>query len=248
MKKHISVFMLMARCTIYRILGLLAVMVAAETGLFWLALKKGVSEEGFGLEYVISQSHIEIVFLAFFIFVTILLLASTGYETKGKHYFTLMRLSTSRREVFFWQSIYNMICYLLFWAVQVLAVVLLCFIYVENAPPEYVTGQTIFLAFYRNDFLHSLLPFEDILFWIRNLLICMALGFGTAQYPMEEYKPKKSFGAFWGFLFVFFIGELGDYTNCISMSVFALWCIINENYRVYKEEKAVRGMVEAYES
>lgn len=236
MKKHIAVFMLMARCTFYRILGLLAVMVAAETGLFWLALKQGISDEGFGLEYVIDKSHIVVVFFAIFIFIDMFLMASTGYESKGKHHYTLMRLSVTRREVYYWQCIYNMLCYLLFWAVQVLTAVLLGYIYVKNAPAEYVTGQTIFLSFYRNDFLHSLLPFEDILFWIRNLVICITLGFWSARYPKEG--KKKRYGLYWWFLLMFFIGELGDYVRCNFLIIYSIGCIVVENYRINKAEQA----------
>ena len=62
MKERMSVFMLMARCSFYKILGLLAVMTTVETGLFFMALNREVNKEGFGLEYVIQKSHIAIVF------------------------------------------------------------------------------------------------------------------------------------------------------------------------------------------
>ena len=60
MKKHLSVFMLIIRYSFYKILGLLGAMAVIETGLFWLVLRKGGSQDGFGLEYVIEKSHIGI--------------------------------------------------------------------------------------------------------------------------------------------------------------------------------------------
>ena len=62
-----SVFQLMVRSNFYRVLSALAVMAVLQTGLFWFALKKGGSQEGFGLEYVVEKSHIGIVFLIVFV-------------------------------------------------------------------------------------------------------------------------------------------------------------------------------------
>lgn len=242
MKKHMSVFMLMARSTIYRVLGLLAVLVVAEVGLFMLTFSHGTvwdSVQGsVSLEGLIAQSRISWVFCAIFLFVTVLLMASTGYETKGKYTYTLMRLSVSRRWVFFWQSLYNMVCYLLLWAVQILTVVLLCRIYVDRALAEHVTGQTAFLAFYRSNFLHSLLPFEDVLFWMRNVFVAAGLSITTARYPSEKGKAGKPLSVLVAFTVLFFVRELGDYANCIFLITAASVCILFEIYRVFREEEA----------
>lgn len=236
MKKHISVFMLMVRYSFYRVLGLLAVMATVEAGLFWMTLKRGFSQEGYGLEYVIDKSHIAFVFFIAFVIMDIFLISFAGYEKMETHRYTLMRLSVTRKEVYYLQSIYNMLCYLLFWAMQILIVILLGYLYVKNAPAEYVTGQTIFFAFYRNSFLHSLLPFEDFPYWIRNILLCFALGFMSAMYITEESKPKI-YGVFWGIAYTTFIGRLGDYGLCIILGIFAIACIMVEIHRINKKEK-----------
>lgn len=180
MKKHISVLMLMARSTIYQILGLLAVMAAAEGGLFWLVLNRGPTDSGFSLELVIQNSRIIWVFGVCFLLLTVLL-SWACRQVSGSY--TALRLSVSGRQVFFWQSVYNVLCYLLFWAAQILAVIVLCRLYTARAPAEYVSGQTVFLAFYRSKFLHSLLPFEDVLFWVRNGVMALALGVCAARRP-----------------------------------------------------------------
>ncbi len=250
MKERISVFMLMARNSFYKILGVLAVMTAIETGLFRIALNRGVSSEGFGLEYVIEKSHIVIVFFIAFVIMDIILISFVGYDELGTHRYTLMRLSVTRNEVFFIQSIFNILCYVLFWATQVLVVVLLSCLYVQKAPEGYVTGQTIFLAFYRSDFLHSLLPFEDFPFWIRNVLVCVALGFRSAMYLTEGGRAKRSYGAAWGGLYVLFIASLGSYTSCIFLSLFSIGCIMGEIYNMNKKEneKCEERLVETCEN
>lgn len=240
MKKHISVFMLIVRYSLYRILALLTVMAAVETGLFWMTLKRGMSQEGYGLEYVIDKSHIAIVFFLTFVIMDIFLISFTGYEKVETHRYTLMRLSIPRKEVYYLQSLYNTFCYLLFWAIQILIVVGLGYLYMENAPTEYVTNQSVFLAFYRNGFLHSLLPFEDWPYWIRNILICVALGLRSAMYLSEESKPKRLYGTFWGATYATFIGNIGSYGLCILLGTFAMVCIVLEIRRMHKEEKEGR--------
>ena len=250
MKERMSVFMLMARNSFYKIFGLLVVMIAIEAGMFGLALNRGVSSDGFGLEYVIDKSHIAIVFFIAFVILDIILISFVGYGESGTHRYTLMRLSITRKEVYFIQSIFNILCYVLFWATQVLVVVLLSYLYIRKAPEGHVTGQTIFLAFYRNDFLHSLLPFEDFPFWIRNVLVCVALGFRSAMHLTEGGRVKRSYGAAWGGLYVLFIASLGSYTSCIFLSLFSIGCIMVEIYNMNKKEneKCEERLVETFEN
>lgn len=247
MKERMSVFMLMARCSFYKILGLLAVMTTVETGLFFMALNREVNKEGFGLEYVIQKSHIAIVFFLAFVILDIILISFVGYGKSGTHRYTLMRLLVTRKEVYFIQSIFNVLCYILFWVTQILVIVMLCYIYIRNVPEGYVTGQTIFLAFYRNDFLHSLLPFEDFPFWIRQILICVALGFRSSMYLSEETKPKRGYGVAWGGLYVLFIASLGDYMSCIFLGIYAIGCIMIEIHNMNKngnEKYEEEGLVQ----
>lgn len=225
MKKHLSVFMLMARSSFYKILGLLAAAAAVEGVLFWLALRRGPVQGSFGLELVIEDSHMIWVFGVCFLLMT-LLLALTGCEGKSKCGYTLQRLSVSGRWVFFWQSVYNVLCYLLLWAVQILVAVALCRLYERLAAPEYVSGQTVFLAFYRSDFLHSLLPFEDAVFWVRNAAFALSLGICAARFPLAQRAGKRFTegivlvcGVFW-----LFSREIGALGSCVLAVCFSLFC------------------------
>ena len=230
MKKHKSVFQLMIRCNFYRVLGLLAVMMVLQTGLFWLAFNRGFDAGVYGLEYVLEKSHIELVFIGVFIAMDMFLRAGTGYEAEGKHNYTMMRLSVTRKEVYYWHFVSNVLYYLLFFMVQLLAVVMFGMIYLRVAPAEYITGQTLFLAFYRNNFCHSLLPLGDFPYLIRNIVIVIAAAMWSAYYPKEREKEKKKN---WFNLFVFlpvlFIGEFGDYFYCSLLVIFGtvgiLWKI-----------------------
>lgn len=240
MKKHSSVFQLMVRCSFYRVLIILTVMVTLQTGLFWLALNSGSSAEGFGLEYVFDKSHISVVFIGAMIAMNILLRAATEYDTEGKNY-TMMRLSVTRKEVYYWHFVSNMLYYLLFFSVQLFTVIMLGMMYLKFAPAEYVTGQTLFLAFFRNDFCHSLLPLGDFPYLIRNLVIVISAAMWSAYYPkeVEEEKKKVHFNGF-VFLPIMFIGELGDYFYCGLLLIFGTVGILWKIGKIRKEEQEIR--------
>lgn len=189
MKKHLSVFMLMARSTIYKVLGLFVLMAAVEGALFWLALSRGPTDSGFSLERVVQNSRMVWVFGICFLLLTALL-SRACRQVSGSY--TALRLSISGGWVAFWQSVYNVFCYLLFWAVQILIAIVLCRVYAAKAPAEYITGQTVFLAFYRSKFLHSLLPFEDAVFWVRNAVFALTLGICAAR------RPGRADRGIWG--------------------------------------------------
>ena len=221
MKKHSSVFMLMARSTIYRVLGLLVLMAASEAGLFWLRLQQGVIDKNFSLEAVIQESRLSWACAAFFLFVNAIL--SWGSYTISNTY-TSTRLSVSKRAVYFWQCLYNTLCYLLFWMVQILIAIGLCRAYEAMAPAEFVSNQTTFLAFYRSNFLHSFLPFEDTGLWVRNILLIVALGICSSRYPGKGKKVGIASLFLLAATGVFFIQEIGDMTSVLFLIVFAILC------------------------
>lgn len=237
MKKHISVFRLMARSTIYKLLALFGLMGVVEWSLFYARLKQSATGDRFHLELVIEESHISLVFGIAFILVTILL-TSTGHETSTKLGYTLKRLSISERWVCFWQIIYNIICYSIFWCVQILIVFLFCKMYEQMAPVEYVTNQTVFLAFYRSDFLHSLLPMENAFFWTRNIVMLLALSICSAQYPMELRKGGK--GREMIVLMIVcntcFIGELGEIFTVMIILGVCIICMLTTTFRIFQKE------------
>lgn len=227
MKQHGSVFLLMARATLHKALGLLALMAAVEGGLFWLTLRRGPTDSGFGLEGVVQNSRIVWVFGVCFLLL-FALLAWTCRRISGTD--TARRLSVGEVWVVFWQSVYNVLCCLLFWAAQILTAIALCRLYAAQAPAEYVTNQTVFLAFYRSEFLHSILPFEDAVFWVRNALLALALGVSAAR------RPGRRDRALWAPVFLavsagFFHGGIGDGTAGLVAAVLALAVAIPTTFR-----------------
>ena len=220
MKKHSSVFMLMARSTIYRVLGLLIVMAVAEAGLFWLRLQQGAIDGNFSLEAVISESRLALACAAIFLFVNAVL--SWGSYTVSDTY-TAARLSVSGKAVYLWQCIYNTLCYLLFWMVQILIGIGLCRVYEAMAPAEFVSNQTVFLAFYRSKFLHSFLPFEDTWVWVRNILLVVALGVCSSRITGKNRKIGIGSCFLIAATDVFFVQGIGE---AVALIIAAIVCAV----------------------
>lgn len=184
---------------IYKILGLLFVMAVAEGTLFYFALNRTLVTENAGLgstglEQLFTRSWAALVCVVFFT-VAIFLLILTGYEHGSKQGYTLRRLSVSERSVFLWQAVYNTFCCFLFWAVLLGIALALCKLYVAKVGLEYVSGQTIFLAFYRNNFLHSLLPLEETSRYIRNVVLILGLGISSACFPFKQRRGTRKCAA-----------------------------------------------------
>lgn len=187
MKRHLSIWMLMARSTIYKVLGLFLALTAVDGTLFALALRRGASE--YGLEQVLTEWPFPIAFGACLLLLMVVLCLN-GCEFSAKQGYTLRRLRVSQRELFLWQAVHNVVCCFLLLAVQTLIVLALCWVYVARYP-DMVNGQTVFLAFYRVPFLHSLLPLADAWRYVRNAVLCVALGVCAAAFPVQQRQGKR---------------------------------------------------------
>ncbi len=235
MKRHLSVFMLYARSAVWRLLALLTAMGLAQTLLFLLALRG--SADG-SLEAVLRASRIHYVFGAAFLLLTALV-CLPGCNFGAKPGYTLRRLCVSERAAFLWQSICNVCCYLILWAAELLLALLLCRIYSARRA-ELITGQTLFLAFYRSDFLHSLLPFEDALFWVRNGLLSLSLGVAAARFPFAQRRGQRGMEilVLACCAVFFFCREVGAQLSCCGCIFICLCGLASALCRTLEQEEA----------
>lgn len=244
MRKYLSVFGLFARSSVYKILGVLLIMCSAEIGIFAVLFRETriAYESGIGIgiepiELILDNTLFRLCFGLAFIAITVLLCLS-GTEYASKTGYTLKRLSISEKKTFFCQAAYNIFIYLFLWALQLVVCFGLCSYYIVNAPEECVSNQTLFLAFYRSSFLHTLLPLSDLPLWIRNVFLAAALGFAAAEFPYKQRRKKfaPSIIALALFTIVFFSREIGDITNCVIVIVIALLVCAEMLYTVLRKE------------
>lgn len=237
--KYFSIFGLTARASFFKVILISILTAVSESSLFWLKMKKDVFPlfaNGLNLpvpqlEKVISESFLSFAFAIGFIVVT-LTLAEFGCEKNTKSLYTFQRLSITERGFFYCQAIYNVMTYVIFWAIQAATLYLICLWYANSVPTEYVGNQTVFLAFYRSDFLHSVLPMSEISVWIRNIILIIGLAFSAAEYPFKQRRKKFGATVFGLGIYagIFFCTEFGTGINTFFMIIFSLGCMAEAIY------------------
>lgn len=202
MRRYTSLVMLTAGRCLGRVLLLLAAMGAAQIALFlpWLERRQDVydraAETGvmapYDLNTIFQKSHVSTLWAVGLLALLMLLLytASRGGE------YTLRRLRMSGMKADLTIALSNLLLLVLFWAGELVVLLGLAVWYNAQLPAEYAGPNTVFLACYQADLLHSILPMGEILRWVRNgfVLICLALS--TAQGASCLRRGKRPMGVF----------------------------------------------------
>ena len=193
MKQHKILFQLFLRHTAWKVLLILLASSAIQFGLFWVLMPDPARHS---LESTLGpmESYLWwIVLLTFAVIVGLLLSAST-VRGKGRTDYLLDRLAVPPKEVILCQGICNTLAILLFWAAEALILLGLCWLY--GAKGGYLGPQTIFLATWQNDLLHSFLPMEEVSRWARNLIWSLSVGFAAAAGSAQLRRKGKAIGIF----------------------------------------------------
>lgn len=198
MKKYISIFELFARNTIYKLLLILIAMVTVQIVMFQRAMTEwapiGVAEYGileaveyYSLEWMVDRSNNAGFMGVAFVLMTAVL-CWNGCNIGSKSNYTIQRLQVSEKAVFIMQSVYNSLCYVILLGVQLAVLLVQCMMYIEQS--DNVTNQTVFLAFYRNEFMHSVLPMESGFRWIVNGMIVISCGVAATLFTFLQRRGK----------------------------------------------------------
>lgn len=174
-KPALSLWALLAKNSIYKVTAVLLCMAAAEGILFYGRVMQGEP----ALDAALDGSHISGVFLAA-LGLTVFILAWTQGRLDRQSGAVMGRLRLSRRGIYLLRTAYNILCMVLLFAVQIWLCILLITFYGKETAEGRVFPQRLFLAFYRSEFLHCLLPMAEAGKWVRNILLILALGTETA--------------------------------------------------------------------
>lgn len=231
-KKIISVCALLVSGSFCKILVVLFIMALAEAISFSLVLYKGGQEEM--LETLLDRSLPAIAFLLAFGAVFCILILTEGRMNRCGRY-TLMRLQITKKQLFLLETGYHVLCLVMLFAVQVYMILWMAWMYGKISGQLDASGQILFLAFYRNRFLHCLLPLAETGKWVRNILMILAFG-------MEAGIREKSRAAGQAGLFVltasWFVSPVGvGYRDVVSCMMYAVVIVVDLLSSVLFQEK-----------
>ncbi len=206
MKKYLSVLYLYIRSNIYKLITIISIMAFTQVLMFKNVLKTIIIDTSLetgllGIERYIEKSNIILVFGISFLILTAFLIIS-GCDSGSKQGYTLRRLRITEKKILICQTISNSLFYTVFLLSEVITVFIMCRMYMNFAAETntieatQINHQTIFLAFYRSDFLHSLLPLDDIIWHITNLLTILTFGFTAAVFPYFLRRKRISLELF----------------------------------------------------
>lgn len=236
MKQHITMLGFYVKNSFYKVLGVLLLMTAVECALFYTIRERMLSQYLAGeirtvtMELIVEKARLELVLIVVVTIVYFLLLHSG--KANGSHpEYTLYRLRIKPQSVFLWQAVYCSGCFLLVWAVQAVAAVGLGMYFVKTAEPFMVTNQSLFLAFCRNDFLHGLIPLENVYGWITNLLFIFMTGILAAYEAGYARKAADSMLAAFGVILIALRCFSGP--NLVSMVIATMICTVVVGMALY---------------
>ena len=187
MKRYISVFEMIARSSIYKVLLVISTMVFAEGFCFFLSMLSG-SETNFS-EYI-NQSQFPLIFKIAYVLVTIVIVLP-GMNLGSTQSYTLQRLRIKENCIYWLQVLYNFFAYILLWGIQLVMIFVCAFIFQTYLPEGMAwNNQMLFFEFYRSAFMHSILPLEESIGWFMLLVVGVTTAMCTARFTKLQRQGK----------------------------------------------------------
>lgn len=231
MKQHRSLFLLFLRHSFWRVLLLLALCGAAEWLVFFFRAPKAASL--YDALSGCSALCLTLSLLCFAAVSALLLWATVGWG-KNQPRYTMTRLSLSTGWMMVWQGVYNTLIYLLFWWVQALILVGLCWFYGWQG--GFLGPNTLYVTLWQLPYFHALLPLGISGGWVCNLLLCAGLGFTGACFTEGLHRDRQNMAFFLLLLGVVFLSNSGSAflivitAACVAGGLAAVWHSRKEDF------------------
>ena len=240
MKRYISVFSLIAQNSIYQFFGLLILLASADGLLAWY----WISVKSYGLENLFrsGNSGFGIVLAVIFALMAVVQIRR-GDIYSGPQGYTMQRLAISEKAVALLQILYNMLCWIILWGFQVMIFFLICKFYYHlgEGASDPLDGQQIFLLFYISPLFHSLLPMEETLAWIANLVMIAELSISSAYWTVRRREKSSAADLLIGYwtVILLFRRELDSFISNVIIIGGFLIIIAIDCWRMFFRKKEV---------
>jgi hypothetical protein len=109
-------------------------------------------------------------------------------------------------------------------------------LYISKIPVEAISQQAVFLAFYRNSFLHSILPLDEVSRYVRNIVLIIGLGTSSAGFSFKQRRGKLGVDIILlvPTCLVFFTRRMGNFDNDAFLIFIAAIVAVESIYQAYK--------------
>ena len=208
MKKYLSVLALDARCTVYKLLGILLASSVLQIWNFrrilWKTMHYYIDNLGaeetaqieerrllITFERALGESHLQWFFGVTLLLSVAVLIYSCSEHGKVKTKQFLWRLRIERRGLYIVWAFYRVFWFALIMAWQILLVIGLNEMY-QQLIGKGKAPQSLYMAFQRNAFLHNMLPLTDVLGIVKLLCMIVFLGMGTAYVGYRGIGEHKN--------------------------------------------------------
>ena len=242
MKKYISVFGLFGKMSFRKIILCFVLLSVLQLSFYCINLNSALSAaESIDsvpiLEETFITSFYGISFLVCLCLVCKFLISSQNHSEKTAY--AVQRLQIDEKVFFYIQTVYNAFMLFFLFAVQTVLLFAMCKYYVFKAPSELVSEMSLFMAFYRDDFLHSVLPLDDTLAVFGNISVIAGLSFACAAFSFKSRRGKFSSSVmiFLALVCLTFTRSVGNISNDLTFYVIALIVIVKALCTLYIGEE-----------
>ncbi len=127
--------------------------------------------------------------------------------------YTVRRLAAPRWMVLGGYALYVLLCLFVFWALQLLTAFLLCRLFLFRMASFSPAPMTVFLAFYRSELLHHLLPLADGSRWFATICFYLGSALCITRDAAAQWDGRPLRGStivpLWAYLSLGAVGSIG---------------------------------------
>lgn len=190
MRRAATVWMAAARQIIWKLFLVIIVMAAAEIILIRQYIPAAEVINGVSFGRRLESAGLRHIYCGAVVALT-LILCWQGMDRSGSRTkYTLQRLSVGEPAVTTLWAAFHVGCYVILWAVQILLVLFFWRRYQTWWIGHEAPQLELFVEFYLDGFLHSLLPMADLYRWLRVGSFVLCIGTATAYYGFAQRRGK----------------------------------------------------------
>lgn len=184
--KKTAIFSMLIRHNCVGITALLCAVAAANTAVFFGILGGGTRGLSTAADHPVMGGIFAVSFLLLYG-----IACAPLTERAGRQNYFLYRLRVRPERVFCSHALYIALCFVLLFAVEILSILGLSLLAAVFFPGTY-NHQSVMLAFYQSDLLHTVFPMQDWLGWLMLAVWIVSLGICGAALQTRSRCRKLS--------------------------------------------------------